>query len=958
MRSRRNRCAMTRRMVCSAGLTTSSRPIEDAGTLMSLDFRKATTIALALLLPIYASAADDVLQATARRLAEAYAIGDAAAFSGVRRARIEVEQMSRIDCSDLKGITIDSTTIDDATATIHATVVRAGAVKHLLMTLHHDGDHWSLTNLTSAERAMAAQLANDPAQWDALVRDQPELLNRDRAFTLADRGPLGGGPSAHPAAVRAATAALENLAALLGDPATRSLAATSEATIADVQSDPARTKERVAEAMKLARESKDPEVLTRAMVMESRIYERGVNGTAKALEVMREALPLIEHVENRLLAIYVVGNVGNLNLKSGNYADALMWFQRSAAMSKEIDDVTGIMRIESVEGVLLQMEGNYELAIQHILRATKLGENNPSTEAWSGQDFINLAICYQALGRAKEALDALHQAAGLRRRSKAPVVIGETHRVLGSVYRRQHDYPKATRELEEAISVFENAKRIHFIPGAMSELALTRLDAGDARDAVARAERCAEYSRNLEEPMVFIECRTFAGEAHRALGESDAALAAFRDAIDVSEEQRRALIGDARQRSRFLEHNVSPYLGAADILAERGDVAAALEMTERAKARTLLDVLGGDVSHKQNVLTPAEEQRDAELAARIAVLNRKLGDAKEKDAVSKELAAARADYESYQVVLDAAHPRRQALQGSVPIAKASDLTALLGSTTAVVEYVVSDDHTRAFVITDRGVTGIRITAGARELDPIVARFTDALAHDDLAYRKDAQALYVMLMQPIETALRGKKAICIVPDGSLWRLPFEALIDRRGKFVIESRTCFYAPSMSVLAQVAGPHSTPPPANALLAVGNPTVRGAEEEVRALRSLYGDAHSRVYAGKEAAKANVTRDMENARVLHFATHAILEEDNPMYSVVVLADSRNASDDGLLAAWEIMRLQLRADIAVLSACDTARGRFAPGEGVIGFTWSLFVAGCPSSVVSEWKVDSNLHSRS
>src|ERR1051326_2336212 len=158
MRSRRNRCAMTRRMVCSAGLTTSSRPIEDAGTLMSLDFRKATTIALALLFPIYASAADDVLQATARVLTEAYAIGDAAAFSGMRRARIEVVQMSRIDCSDLKGITNDSTTIDDATATIHATVVRAGAVKHLLMTLHHDGDHWSLTNLTSAERAMAAQL--------------------------------------------------------------------------------------------------------------------------------------------------------------------------------------------------------------------------------------------------------------------------------------------------------------------------------------------------------------------------------------------------------------------------------------------------------------------------------------------------------------------------------------------------------------------------------------------------------------------------------------------------------------------------------------------------------------------------------------------------------------------------------------------------------------------------------
>ena len=76
------------------------------------------------------------------------------------------------------------------------------------------------------------------------------------------------------------------------------------------------------------------------------------------------------------------------------------------------------------------------------------------------------------------------------------------------------------------------------------------------------------------------------------------------------------------------------------------------------------------------------------------------------------------------------------------------------------------------------------------------------------------------------------------------------------------------------------------------------------------------------------------------------------MYSEVVLAESRDASDDGLLAAWEIMRLNLLADIVVLSACETARGEIAQGEGIIGFTWALFVAGCPSSVVSQWKVDS------
>jgi CHAT domain-containing protein len=60
----------------------------------------------------------------------------------------------------------------------------------------------------------------------------------------------------------------------------------------------------------------------------------------------------------------------------------------------------------------------------------------------------------------------------------------------------------------------------------------------------------------------------------------------------------------------------------------------------------------------------------------------------------------------------------------------------------------------------------------------------------------------------------------------------------------------------------------------------------------------------------------------------------------------------GLLEAREIMALNLTADVAILSACDTARGRISCGEGVMGITWALFVAGCPRTVVSQWSVES------
>jgi CHAT domain-containing protein len=80
------------------------------------------------------------------------------------------------------------------------------------------------------------------------------------------------------------------------------------------------------------------------------------------------------------------------------------------------------------------------------------------------------------------------------------------------------------------------------------------------------------------------------------------------------------------------------------------------------------------------------------------------------------------------------------------------------------------------------------------------------------------------------------------------------------------------------------------------------------------------------------------------------LNNASPLYSHLVLAQSEK--EDGLLEAWELMQMDLQADLAVLSACETARGKFGAGEGVIGLSWALFVAGVPSTVVSQWKVES------
>jgi CHAT domain-containing protein len=113
-----------------------------------------------------------------------------------------------------------------------------------------------------------------------------------------------------------------------------------------------------------------------------------------------------------------------------------------------------------------------------------------------------------------------------------------------------------------------------------------------------------------------------------------------------------------------------------------------------------------------------------------------------------------------------------------------------------------------------------------------------------------------------------------------------------------------------------------------------------------------SRVYTGPQASEELLKREAVKFQMIHFAAPALLDDANAMYSHVLLSQSEeNGSDDGLLEAWEMMKLDLRADLIVFSASETAVNRTSSGDSLAGLAWSLFVSGCPSSVVSRWRTD-------
>ena len=319
---------------------------------------------------------------------------------------------------------------------------------------------------------------------------------------------------------------------------------------------------------------------------------------------------------------------------------------------------------------------------------------------------------------------------------------------------------------------------------------------------------------------------------------------------------------------------------------------------------------------------------------------------------------------------------------SAPITLSAAAALLPNDQTALLEFAVGEEQSILFAATSRNgkpeLTAFRLSFKRKDLTAKTEQLRKYLAEKDLRYSQPARELYDLLLKPAAAQLQGKTRLIIVPDGPLWELPFQALMPAPNRFLVEEKTISTAPSLTFLREMMrarekrGKATTP--VN-VLAIGNPALGGAE--VLAKRAeLMGDkleplpfaeqqavqlgqlykANAKVLTGAAATEAQVKAEMGKYRILHLATHGVLDDRNPMYSHLALAQTGNdekedgPKEDGLLEARELLEMNLQADLAVLSACETGRGKIGAGEGMIGLTWALFVAGVPTTVVSQWKV--------
>jgi CHAT domain-containing protein/Tfp pilus assembly protein PilF len=717
-----------------------------------------------------------------------------------------------------------------------------------------------------------------------------------------------------------------------------------------------------------------------------------------ALADLNESLSVYESLgisiqSNNFMVVDRIIDIGHILYLQGFYTEALTKFNQALSKARAGRLPNQVAQALNAIGILYLDQGDYlsaDAALKEGLKISRVEKDAYSVLTIS----LNIGVSSQRQGRFDEALSYFNEAHQLAAELNAQDFLPTIWEGRGACFRGKKSYAQALEAFDLGIALADhlgNKLRKAEMLWLKSEVLG---DTGQLSQSIAYADQAYDIAREIQTPLLRYLSLTARGKSLLADKKFVAASSSLTLAINDVESLRNQVAGQDYQRAYFFRNKVEPYHLMVQAQVTLNNPQAALSFAERAKGRALLDVLQSNQDTLSTSLSQTDKNRDQQLKDAVTILNAQLYRETQKGSPDQKVVAdlnfklikARLDYDTFLNAVYASYPRLRLKQGSLHPLAIEDLHKLLpDAQTTLVEFVVLEEVSYLFLISrgeakasDVDIKVFPIEMRKAALQEQVERFRARLESRSLAVRSTGELLFNTLFGKAKEALADKKLLIILPDSILWDLPFQALVQPSGRYLIEDHALFCAPSLTVLQEMlkkdthSANRSLAEPKR-LLAFGNPLVGGetkarvssvsrdeklaplpaAEAEVQSLAKLYPDS-SKILIGKVAREDTAKSLMSDYQVIHFATHGILNNQNPLYSQIVLAQSEESpTDDGLLEAHEIMRLRLNAAIVVLSACETARGGINDGEGVIGLSWAFFVAGCPTTVVSQWKVESN-----
>jgi len=712
-----------------------------------------------------------------------------------------------------------------------------------------------------------------------------------------------------------------------------------------------------------------------------------------AVDYLDRSLALYRELDKGSLKFgsYIADNLaslGRIHKATGEHNRALNYLNQALNLAQKLSLKEIEASVLNDLGVLYLEQEDYEKAENHLNQSLAIHQSrNNLTE--SARVLLNLGVSAQRRGDVVHALEhfrkSLEQATAISNKD-VMIAAGEG---IGAAFREQRQFTEALATLDRSLVLAKEVDDQTRIGEILWRKAEVFYEMGSYDRAAELAEAAFKLASKLRLPNLSYLSATMLGKAYLGQKKTDLAFQTLTQAIDQVETMRFRVAGREEERQLYFENKVTSYHTVMDLLISQKRPLDALLFAERAKSRALLDVMSHGRRELSQTMSESERNEEQRLNQRIIELNNQMIAERLKPSPEgsrlKQLAAqsdeARLKYAAFQNLIYASSSQSAFQRDQLRLLSLTDLNELMvDHKTAFLEFVVSQERVYLFVLTKKDqqqspeVSIHSIPVKRSDLAERVKRFHSMMAERRSGFGALSRELYDLLIKPAEPQLQGQTTLCIVPDSLLWELPFQALQPREEYYLIEDFAIFHTPSLSVLKEVKGRKGIGKEANhSLLALGNPIIgagtvsavkdqkRGdrfdplpdAETEVKTLARFFNPKQSRILIGDHADEQTFKSIAPGYSIIHCATHGMFDNRYPLYSFLLLAKAKDATnDDGLLEAREILNLKLSADLVVLSACETARGRIGTGEGVVGLSWAFFASGCRSTLVTLWKVNS------
>lgn len=696
--------------------------------------------------------------------------------------------------------------------------------------------------------------------------------------------------------------------------------------------------------------------------------------------------------------------LGIIKLHGGDVNSAIESFKESLEIKKLIgDNTTGATLAEL--GRAYYFRGDYGKSKKYYRDAIEAGM--PLAEEITVSN--NLAMVFKMQGMLDYALETFNESLDKARARDMQYQVATLLNNIGVTLREKGEYDEALTRHEEALDLNkklgmkldelismnnmalalkmkgEPEKALELLKVALvdaravnsfDDLVRTLVNTGDVymemnlpEDAIKFYQEAADTAEKILSRERLWNALYGKGEALKLKGDTDGAVAEYKHAVKVIESLREDIGGTSDDKSYFLADKVKVYRSLITQLYIKGDFGEALDYLERMKSRSLLEMMRQGKADMNRDMTPEEileeKTHKAAVATAAKLLARAIAasgpDSTETAAAKTNLERVRKERDAHQETLFAKYPGLAFARGESEPLNHIEIMKLLQPGEAVIAYMLTPETSYAWVMTSQSITMTDLETPEEKIDfQVDKKLREAIEQRvwGSSQERAAKKLYSIIIEPLEKQLEGVTTAGILPDGRLYELPFYLLLDGEEKFLIDRFAVYYMPSLSVMAESRRIRASLNTEDRVLAFGNPTfdhsnlvqLPGTEDEVNKIAGIYGDMAS-AYFHEQALEERVKYSGSSYRIIHMATHGLLNNNNPMFSSIALSQISEQKEDGYFEAREISDIHLNAELVVMSACESGRGRLRPGEGILGLTRSFFSAGTPSVIASMWEVN-------